>query len=496
MGRKIPMWQVGIVMLITVLLFCYALNIFHMLFFYGQDTSPLYCGYGELHIPLIFAAAVATIVAIANGYKWSFLEKGIIAGISRAMQACLILMVVGMLIGAWIAAGIVPAMIYYGLMILSPGIFLVSSCIISGIVSLATGSSWTTAGTIGIALVGVGMGLGLNPAMVAGSIVSGAYFGDKMSPLSDTTNMAPAVAGSNLFDHIRHMIWTVTPSLVIALVIYALMGIKGLGGGTDMNAVAELQNALTESFNISPLLLIPPVLVIVMVALKTPAIPGLLGGAVLGVIMGIIFQGVPLSDWFGLLHYGYESVTGNADIDDLLTRGGMDSMMWTVNLIICAMMFGGVMDSAGMLASLAEAMLKFAKSVGALVTVTIVSCIVANIIAADQYLSIILPGRMYKETFEDMRLKSKNLSRCLEDSGTLTSPLVPWNTCGATMSTFLNVPTLQYAPFAFLNLINPIISIIYGFTGFTMEKMTEEEYQIVLENRRAEQAAALKAMEA
>jgi NhaC family Na+:H+ antiporter len=490
------MGQVGIVMIVTILLFCYALNIFHMIFFYGQDTSPLYCGYGELHIPLILAAAVAAIVAIRNGYKWKFLENGIIAGISRAMQACLILMVVGMLIGSWIAAGIVPAMIYYGLMILNPAIFLVSSCIICGIVSLSTGSSWTTAGTIGIALVGIGMGLGLNPAMVAGSIVSGAYVGDKMSPLSDTTNMAPAVAGSNLFEHIRHMIWTVTPSLVIALIIYAIMGLSRIGGGSDLSSVAELQAALSSAFNINPLLLIPPVLVIIMVALKTPAIPGMLGGAILGVIMGMIFQGIPLSDWFGLLHYGYESATGNVDIDDLLSRGGMDSMMWTVNLIICAMMFGGVMDSSGMLASLAEAMLKLARNVGALVTVTVFSCIVMNVIASDQYLSIILTGRMYREAFEDMRLKNKNLSRCLEDSGTLTSPLVPWNTCGATMSNFLDVPTVRYAPFAFLNLINPIISIIYGFTGISMEKMTEEEYQIVLANRKSDKEAALRAAEA
>jgi NhaC family Na+:H+ antiporter len=246
----------------------------------------------------------------------------------------------------------------------------------------------------------------------------------------------------------------------------------------------------------SPVLLIPPLLVIVMVALKIPAIPGMLGGAVLGVIFGMIFQGVPLGEWFGLLHYGFESVTGNVDIDSLLSRGGMDSMMWTVNLIICAMMFGGVMDSSGMLATLAEAMLKFAKSVGSLVLVTVISCIFVNAIAADQYLSIILPGRMYREAFEDRRLKNKNLSRCLEDSGTITSPLVPWNTCGATMTSFLGVPTVQYAPFAFLNLINPLVSVFYGFTGISMEKMTEEEYASVLANRKLEKEAALRAMEA
>lgn len=479
MGRKIPMWQVLLVMVIMLVLLFY----------------EIMQGSGDAHIALVLAAVVATVIAVLSGWKWHYIEKGILAAIDRSMQACLILMVVGMLIGSWISGGVVPAMIYYGLMILKPSIFLVAGCLLCGIVSLATGSSWTTAGTIGVALIGVGMGLNINPAMTAGAIVSGAYFGDKMSPLSDTTNLAPGIAGSNLFEHIRHMLYTTTPSLLIALIIYGILGAGHGGQDVDLSAVSMLMEGLKAEFWISPLLLLPPLCVILMVAFKMPALPGLIGGTALGVVfMGI--QGVPLSEWGLVLNYGYESVSEVEEIYDLLTRGGMQDMMWTISLIMCAMTFGGVMDSTEQLKSLAEAMMKVAKGVGSLVTITVLSCIFVNIVACDQYLAIILPGRMYKEAFEDRRLKAKNLSRVLEDSGTMTSSLVPWNTCGATMSKFLMVPTFSYLPFAFLNLFNPIISIIYGFTGFSMHRMTEEEYQAILAQRELDKQLALKALEA
>lgn len=494
MGRKIPMWQCCLTMLFTLLALCYSLGIM------GNLLGPAFaCGYGEVHIPLICSAIFAAVIAVINGYKWSFLEAGILASINRSMQAMLILLTVGLLIGSWIAAGVVPAMIYYGLKILSPGIFLFASCILCAIVSLATGSSWTTAGTIGIALIGVGHGLGISPAMTAGAIVSGAYFGDKMSPLSDTTNLAPAMAGATLFDHIRHMVWTVTPSILISLVLYGILGMGHANENIDMSTVTALQEGIKANFNINPALLIPPLVVIIIVALKLPAIPGLMGGIILGCLMGSIFQGVSLADWPGILHYGFVFENSEAvmpELVDLLESGGMSSMLWTINLIICAMCFGGIMDSSGMLATLAEALLKIAKNTGSLVTVTIFSCIFMNIIAGDQYLAIVLPGRMYKEAFEDRKLAPRNLSRALEDSGTVTSCLVPWNTCGATMSTFLGVPTGEYFKYAFLNMLNPLISIFYGFTGISMLKMTDEEYEKVMEEREAEKTAALKALEA
>ena len=494
MGKKIPMWQCLIALAATLIFLCYALGVFGMLF--GDAFA---CGYGEVHIPLICAAIVAAAIAILNGYKWSFLEAGILASINRSMQAMLILMTVGLLIGSWIAGGVVPAMIYYGLEILSPGIFLIASCVLCGIVALATGSSWTTAGTIGIALIGVGQGLGMDPAMTAGAIVSGAYFGDKMSPLSDTTNLAPAMSGSNLIDHIRHMMWTVTPSLLIALAIYGVLGLGNAGKEVDMSVVESLQAGILENFVINPAMLIPPVVVILIVALKLPALPGLIGGIALGCVCGSVFQGVALADWPGILHYGFEFADPDSvmpELVDLLTRGGMDSMLWTVNLIICAMCFGGIMDASGMLATLAESLLKFVKNTGSLVVITVFSCIFMNVIAADQYLSLVLPGRMYKEAWEDRRLAPQNLSRCLEDSGTITSALVPWNTCGATMSTFLGVPTFGYAKYAFLNIINPLVSIFYGFTGISMTKLTDEQYEKLLAERAKEKEEALKALEA
>ncbi len=504
MGRKIPAWQAILVMLFMIISLMYAMDILSLVF----KSDAIASGYGEAHIPLIASAIVAAVVAVLNGYKWSFLEAGILASINRSMQAMLILMVVGLLIGSWVASGVVPAMIYYGLMILKPAIFLVAGCLLCCIVALATGSSWTTAGTIGIALIGVGQGLGIDPAMTAGAIVSGAYFGDKMSPLSDTTNLAPAIAGTDLFSHIRHMVWTVTPSLIIALILFGILG-AGHGGSYDASVVTAMQDSLADNFTINPALLIPPLVVIAIVAFKLPALPGLFGGVVLGCIFGSIFQGITLADWPGIIHYGFnfpaeliEAASIDANVVDLLEgRGGMDSMLWTINLIICAMTFGGILDASGMLATLASGMLKIAKNTGSLVTITVVSAIFMNIVAADQYLAIILPGRMYKTAWEDRRLAPQNLSRCLEDAGTITSCLVPWNTCGATMTSFLGVkpwggPGGGYGRYAFLNILNPLVSIFYGFTGITMTKLTDEEYEKVLKDREKEKEEALKSLEA
>jgi NhaC family Na+:H+ antiporter len=450
---------------------------------------------GEAHLALVASAVIAGLVAVANGWKWSYLEKGILSAINRSMQAILILMTVGVLTGAWLAGGVIPSMIYYGLIIMNPGIFLFAGCLLCCIVSLATGTSWGTAGTIGVALIGVGMGLGINPAMTAGAVVSGAYFGDKMSPLSDTTNMAPAVAGSTLFEHIRHMVWTVTPSLIIALIVYIVLGMGHAGQNVDLSAVDMIMGGMQAEFWISPLFLLPPVAVILMIAFKTPALPGLIGGTLLGVVfMGM--QGVPITEWGLILNWGYESASEIPEVYELLTRGGMQSMMWTVSLVTCAMCFGGIMEASEQLKSMADALLRFSKGVGSLVAITIFSCVFINIVACDQYLAIILPGRMYKEAFEDRRLRNKNLSRILEDSGTVTSPLVPWNSCGATMSGFLGVPTLTYLPYAILNWINPFVSAFYGFTGISMEKMTDEEYEAMLEQRKLDKELAMRAMEA
>lgn len=434
------------------------------------------------HIPLVLASLVAVTVAITMlGYTWDEIETGILKTINMGMQAIIILMIIGMLIGTWIQGGIVPAIIYYGLQILAPSIFLAATLLICSVVSLATGSSWTTAGTVGIALIGIAQGIGIPAPVAAGAIISGAYFGDKMSPLSDTTNLAPAMAGATLFDHVKHMVYTTGPSYIIALVVFAFMGMKYAGQELDFAQITILLDVIKANFTINPLMFLPPILVILMVVFKVPAIPGLIGGVILGAIFAAVYQGADFGSILSVSNSGYtfELAEGASDAElmmgELLTRGGMQSMMWTVSLIICALTFGGILEATGMLAIVAATLLKFARGTGSLVAITIFTSLFVNIIASDQYLSIVIPGRMYKNAYADRGLAPRNLSRTLEDGGTLTSPLVPWNTCGAFMSGALGVPTVEYLPYCVLNLVNPLVSILWATLGLFQLKMTDEE---------------------
>lgn len=431
------------------------------------------------HIPLVLGSIFASSIAIIRlGFTWKELEEGILDTINNTMQAILILLIVGMLIGTWIISGIVPSMIYWGLNILSPGIFLVATTVICSIVSISTGSSWTTAGTIGIALLGIGSALGIPKEVIAGAIISGAYFGDKMSPLSDTTNLAPAMAGSNLFDHIRHMLYSTVPAMLISLVIYAFLGMKYAGHSIDTSQISQIQNALASSYNtLSPLLLLVPVIVIVLVILKVPAIPGLIIGTILGGLVAIFFQGASLQNVLEVAQVGYTSHSGMLFVDELLTRGGLNSMLDTVSLMLCALTLGGILEKTGMLEALARFILRFAKGTFGLVAATIFTCIGTNIAVADQYLAIVIPGSMYKEAFKKQGLDPKNLSRTLEDSATITSPLIPWNTCGAYMSATLAVNSFAFLPFAFFNILCPIVSLTLAATGIGITKLdnTSEE---------------------
>jgi len=451
---------------------------------FGSDSSS-----GPNQIVLTLGAAIAAIVAIQKGHSWNEILDAIIDGIGTSMGAVLILLSVGGLIGTWLLAGTVPALIYYGLELLSPQWFYLAACIICAIAALSTGSSWTVAGTLGVALIGVAMGLGLSPAIAAGAIVSGAYFGDKMSPLSDTTNLAPAVAGTDLFTHIRHMVWTTAPSFTLALILFAAVGFGShVDAGSD--ALESLRLALGESFNITPLALVPLVVVFFMAFRKVPPLPTILFGALFGGFMALVLQPDAVLEfanspdltpalamtkgvWLALAN-GYTATTGVPEVDNLLSRGGMSSMLVTIWLILSAMAFGAVLEHSGMLLRLIRSALAAAKTTGALVTTVVLSCIGINIVAGDQYIAIVLPGKMYKAEFQRRGLQAKNLSRVIEDSGTLTSPLVPWNTCGAYMAATLGVATFAYLPFAFFNLINPVVSIIYGFTGFTIERVEAE----------------------
>lgn len=419
------------------------------------------------HIPLILSTIVAGLVGVfILGYSWSDLEESIIATIGMAMQAVLILMVIGSIIGTWILSGTVPTMIYYGLQILSPGIFLVATALICMVVSVSTGSSWTTAGTVGIALMGVGIGLGIPEGVVAGAIVSGAYFGDKMSPLSDTTNLAPAMAGTTLFEHIKSMMYTTIPAIIIALILFGVMG--GRYAGQELNA-AEINSmlaAMAENFNINLALLIPPIVVIAIVVMKIPALPGLMTGVLLGGVFAAIFQGAGLGEFIDAAHYGFYLESGNEIVDELLSRGGLDGMMWTISLILIALSFGGVLEKTGMLHAIGGAILQFANNTGSLIAATVLTCFAVNLLAGEQYIALVIPGRMYRDAYKEKGIHPKVLSRALEGGGTVTSALIPWNTCGAFMWSTLGVHPFTYLPYAYFNLAMPVVEIIAGFMGY------------------------------
>ena len=449
-------------------------------YLYGDDSS-----YGANQIALILSACVAAIVGIKNGYKWKDIESGIVKGIGMGMSAILILLAVGALIGTLIMSGTVPAMIYYGLNILSPSIFYFATCIICAIAALSIGSSWTVAGKLGVALMGIATGLGLSPSITAGAVISGAYFGDKMSPLSDTTNLAPAIAGTDLFTHIKHMLWTTGPSLVIALVMFLFIGLTTEISG-NAQGLELIQTTLQNTFNISIVSFIPIIVIFILAYNKVPAFPTILIGALLAGLFSAILQPqivknfvdqpelstslVMISGIWTALHSGFVLESGVEIVDDLLTRGGMASMLNTIWLVICALTFGAVLETTNLLKKLVESVLSLANSTGALIITTIATCIGVNIIAADQYISIVLPGRMYRAEFARKKLAARNLSRTLEDSGTITSPLIPWNTCGAYMSASLGVATFSYLPFCFFNIVNPIIAIIYAIFNIKIVK--------------------------
>jgi len=451
---------------------------------FGSDAA-----FGANQIALVLAAAVAALVGWRNGLSWEDLQDGIVQGVGVATGAIFILLAVGALIGTWILSGTVPTLIHYGLMLLDPSWFYPAACLLCAAVAMTIGSSWTTAGTIGVALMGVAGGLGMDPAITAGAVISGAYFGDKMSPLSDTTNLAPAAAGSELFAHIRHMAWTTLPSIALAVLGFAIIGWKATASG-EVAGVGDLSVEMQKHFRLGLHLLIPLLVVLVMAARKVPALPTVLVGALLGAVFAAIFQpdavralagegvssGVALlkGAWMALFG-GFKLESGVAAVDSLLSRGGMSSMLNTVWLILCAMAFGAVMEKAGLLERLIRSVLAAAKSTGSLIAATLITAFGTNVVTADQYISIVLPGRLYRSEYRQRGLAPVNLSRALEDAGTLTSPLVPWNTCGAYMAATLGVATWDYLPYALFNLINPLLALVLAFAGFKILRLAADE---------------------
>jgi len=459
------------------------LLIVNVLLVFGDDALG-----GANQMALLMSAAVAVIIATVNGYSWKETLRGITSSITSALPALIILLLIGSLAGTWMLSGVVPAMIYYGLDILNPTIFLFATCLICAIVSIATGSSWTTVATVGIALVGIGDVLGFEKGIIAGAIISGAYFGDKMSPLSDTTNLAPAMAGTDLITHIRYMALTTIPSIVITLIIFLVIGFFYNTSG-EVGQINELQTAIASKFNISPWLFLVPVSVIVLIVKKIPAIPALFIGSLLGGIFAIIFQPdllVSLSGETNFFLASYKSVvnamttdvaivTENELVNELLSSGGMNGMLGTIWLIICAMIFGGIMENTGMLKRITQSIIGLAKTTGSLIATTTASCITFNVTASDQYLAIVVPGRMFAEEYKERGLHPKVLSRTLEDSGTVTSALIPWNTCGAYHSGVLGIATGEYFMYCFFNIISPIMTMIFGFLGIKIAKLVKNE---------------------
>ena len=436
-------------------------------------------------VPILLGVLVASLVALRAGFSYDEIEAGMLNGITNALQAIVILCFIGILIGVWIQSGVVPTMLYYGLKALHPSIFLPATVVICSIASLATGTSWGTAGTIGIALIGIGEGLGFPLPIVAGAVLSGAYFGDKMSPLSDTTNLAPAMAGTDLYTHIRHMMYTTSISMVLTLIIESVLSFFYGGGAANMAAVSQIINGLDAQFYISPLLLFPPAIVMVLAYKRIPARPGIVAGIFSAAILGVICQGDCLNDILSVSWGGYASDTGTQALDTLLSKGGLESMLYTVSIIICAMMFGGVMEQTNQTQVVVKRILEKAHSTSALISATIFTAIGANLILCEQYMSIVMTGKMYAQAYRNKGLHPKNLSRAIEDSATVTANLVPWNSGGAYMTATLGVPTIAYLPFNFFCWISPVVSLLFGLFNITIAPLDETESIIAEETPEA-----------
>jgi Na+:H+ antiporter, NhaC family len=424
----------------------------------------------EPHVALLLGTITAGLVAYMHGYTWMEIKKGFIDSIHRVIPAIIILLIIGMMIGVWIGSGIVPALIYYGFNIMHPLWFLPIVLLLCSFVSIVTGSSWTTIGTIGLASVGIGHGLGLPAPVVVGAIVSGAFFGDKLSPLSDSTNLVPGVLGIDIYKHIKHMLYSVIPVFIIALVFYAVLNFRLIGADYVAIDPQKYQNFILEHFKLSPWLIIPPVFIIVAIALKVPAIPSLMMGVLLGGLMQLLVQGQGLGVVFHTINDGFSISSGWEEMDQVLSSGGMSSMYSVIFLAIISLALGGIMLKCKMLEVIVKSISFLTKRVGNLVMTTLSSSVIINIFGANQYLAVILPAQMFENEYVAHKLDLKNLSRALEAGGTLTAPLIPWNTSGIFVLTTLGVNAVAYTPYAVICWLTMIVVGIFGYFNITMTK--------------------------
>ena len=440
-------------------------------------------GYGIYQIRpqvlLICAAFITGSLGLYLRFSWKDMESGIVDSIHKAMPAILIMLCVGILIGSWIASGTIPMVIYYGLKLISPKYFLVTACFVCSLTSIATGTSWGTIGTLGVAFIGIAMGLGIPLGPAAGAIVAGAYFGDKMSPFSDVTNLAPVAVGSNLFDHIKHMVWSATPAWLIGLFIYFLVGLRYEGGKVESEAMTIITQTIKDNFNFNVLLLLPMVIVFYFAFTKKPTIPGMLISSFVAGIIAIIFQKASITDVAAAMNTGYVAQTGVEEVDRLISRGGMMSMMETQLVAFTAFSFGGIMQRTGLLSVILDRVMKFATKVWSIVLTTIGTTIITALVTGSSYLSIIIPGDLLSAVYKKKGLAAKNLSRIVEEAGAIIVPLIPWSMAGVYITGTLGVSTFSYLPWAIMNYAAVVILAIYGFTKFTMApKIRDDETQI------------------
>ena len=450
------------------------------------------------HIPLVLACVVTAFVAAACGYKWDAIITGALDSVKSAVEALLIILCVGMLIGSWVWAGTMPAMVYYGLKFISPSVFLALGLVLTAIVGLATGSSWTASGTVGVALMGVAMGLGISAPLAAGMIIAGAYTGDKLSPLSDSTNVAAAAAGTPLYDHVGAMMTTTVPSFVISFVLYLIVGFVVIDtSGYDASLAQGIMDAIAENFYLSPWIMLPVLVVIFAAVKRIPAIPSLLLAAAVAAVIAIFAQGASVPNVLIGLQAGFSIETGNEYADSLLNRGGLDSMLWTISLIMFALAYGGIMEKCRFVESLMGGIVKRVKSTASLVAATIITGIICDVILTDQYLAIMIPSRMFRDEFDKRDLSRSFLSRTTEDGATLWSPMIPWNGCGAYQAATLGVHNFAFMPFAFVNLINPVLAVVITAFGIGVkykeyDGLRGAELRAAKAKKKAELAAAKK----
>ncbi len=457
----------GVALIIVIFLFAF------LVIQIVQVGSP------DIHLTLVFSIAFATLVLMLKGMKWKKIEEGVIHGCKIATIPMLILMFIGMLIPTWIASGTIPVLIYYGLQLISPSMFLFTAAIICGVASLSTGSSWTTGATFGVAFMGISLGLGIPAPMAAGAIISGAIIGDKLSPLSDSTNLAAGVCEANLFKHIKSMFYTTVPAFIIALIIYLILGFRYNADSIDTTMVNVILNGISDNFNVSPaialLSLIPLAAVLIMAFKQVSALAAMVVASLIGMVLAMIVNGYSIYEMMSFMNYGFTIDTGVAEVNKLFNRGGIQAMMWTVSLGYLGLSYGGILEKTGTLDALIGKMMVLTKNARNLIITHVFTAIAVNLLSASQYVAILIPGRMYLSSYDKLHIRRNVASRTCEDAGTVTSPLVPWGLCGVFFTGTLGVATIDYLPYTFLALFCPLIAIIYAATGKFIWYNTDEE---------------------